>query len=47
MTSPCHPQETEESLEEMKTSGEVTKERISREVTVLEQQVGLLEEAVR
>ncbi|XP_043216428.1 cilia- and flagella-associated protein 100-like [Amphibalanus amphitrite] len=40
-------QETEESLEEMKTSGEVTKERISREVTVLEQQVGLLEEAVR
>lgn len=31
----------------MKTSGEITKERISREVTILEQQVGLLQEAVR
>lgn len=40
-------QETEEALEEMKTSGELTKERISREVTLLEQQVGLLQEAVR
>ncbi|XP_037084844.1 cilia- and flagella-associated protein 100-like [Pollicipes pollicipes] len=40
-------QETEEALEEMKTSGELTKERISREVALLEQQVGLLQEAVR
>ncbi|XP_037084845.1 cilia- and flagella-associated protein 100-like [Pollicipes pollicipes] len=39
-------QETEEALEEMKTSGELTKERISREVALLEQQVGLLQEAV-